>query len=609
MTDNKHGYELPQEIAPPTITFCIEVPDDDIHLRAFWGALWTLTRWYNWGFDEDETAIEVARYWRDLWFKNHELFRDRDCGVPSERCSTYDYTDARITFYPTVEATELPLGYVVNPWVKIEAPNVLVGLKTGDLITDLARMPPLPSIWDHLEDIGTILSLGYPSISIENLIGRGTVKIALLNVLLGGRAIIVKDNDLLSIAFLDTNLDTASLPPETYTENIIEYTFENSGTHRIDIVFVPNVSADIEFLGYGGGVRRLEICGFEENSMPTEACCDETNDLLKKIIRLMESGITGTFNFGGSTSSAIDIKVDCTPEKFDGNTDDTPLVAVARATALCVTVSRYIVACLYNLAVATNAGTTIKTNLKTLITPLALPNDFTSQLIAGGVPSTENPIPVDLDIVALSHLATDYSTLVDEIICEMLTSLTGKQNTFSLFKTSVVDAIAPTDTESNYRWLLHRFILWSNEIRENFITFSKQLEAAFVEVNEGLTYECPCYSGDCDADNFVLVSNNGCTLTKIDATHWRVQQSVSVPDGSDPDYRIYTAIVRDQFYRCVRYTGATQFETGYDQYTCSGVHQTGAGGGGGDLIQLGFYIRVHSSDTTELDTILTIACI
>ena len=76
------GYELPEELHPETIKFCIEVPNEFFYLQAFWGALWTLTRPYNHADDDDHTALEVAAVWRDLWFANHTGFIERQnmCG-------------------------------------------------------------------------------------------------------------------------------------------------------------------------------------------------------------------------------------------------------------------------------------------------------------------------------------------------------------------------------------------------------------------------------------------------------------------------------------------------------------------------------------------------
>lgn len=70
------GYELPENVHPETIKFCIEVPNEFWYLQAFWGALWTLTRPYNHADDDDHTALEVGAVWRDLWFSNHTSFED-----------------------------------------------------------------------------------------------------------------------------------------------------------------------------------------------------------------------------------------------------------------------------------------------------------------------------------------------------------------------------------------------------------------------------------------------------------------------------------------------------------------------------------------------------
>lgn len=78
------GYELPETVNPETITFCIKVPNEQFHLQAFWGAFWTLTRPYNWADDDDHTALAVAEVWRELWFENHEDFRERECCMSCE---------------------------------------------------------------------------------------------------------------------------------------------------------------------------------------------------------------------------------------------------------------------------------------------------------------------------------------------------------------------------------------------------------------------------------------------------------------------------------------------------------------------------------------------
>lgn len=79
------GYELPEELHPDTISFCIQVPNERFYLQAFWGALWTLTRAYNHADDDDHTALEVAQVWHDLWWENRTNFEDGEC-MPTDYC-------------------------------------------------------------------------------------------------------------------------------------------------------------------------------------------------------------------------------------------------------------------------------------------------------------------------------------------------------------------------------------------------------------------------------------------------------------------------------------------------------------------------------------------
>lgn len=72
-------YELPEIVDPEKISFCIAIPNEIWHIRAFWGAMWTLTRPYNWGDDEDHTALAVAQVWRDLWYQNFQDWETREC--------------------------------------------------------------------------------------------------------------------------------------------------------------------------------------------------------------------------------------------------------------------------------------------------------------------------------------------------------------------------------------------------------------------------------------------------------------------------------------------------------------------------------------------------
>jgi len=68
---------LPDVLEPTdTICFCIELPDDEQHLAAFWGAVFALAQRYNWGKPLTGDSEVVADYWLKLLLVNQENFRD-----------------------------------------------------------------------------------------------------------------------------------------------------------------------------------------------------------------------------------------------------------------------------------------------------------------------------------------------------------------------------------------------------------------------------------------------------------------------------------------------------------------------------------------------------
>lgn len=174
------GYELPEVVNPPTITFCIEVPDDEIHLRAFWGALWALSRPYNWSDDEAHTALEVGAVWRDLWFKNHANWRERECMAccPEENQISYAiYRQTQINYQvylrmmddgdtaasfgapttfdgDTSDARKFALCRTINRLVQSTFNDAAMGMGAGsDIITTITRIFP------SVQPISGILSI------------------------------------------------------------------------------------------------------------------------------------------------------------------------------------------------------------------------------------------------------------------------------------------------------------------------------------------------------------------------------------------------------------------------------------------------------------------
>lgn len=68
------GWVLPDVIDPPRKCFQIEIPDDFHHRAAFFGAIYELTRWYNWQRDDAHTAKDVAAVWKGIWRAANDKF-------------------------------------------------------------------------------------------------------------------------------------------------------------------------------------------------------------------------------------------------------------------------------------------------------------------------------------------------------------------------------------------------------------------------------------------------------------------------------------------------------------------------------------------------------
>lgn len=531
--------------------------------------------------------------------------------VPSDAvCRTIALTDERITWHPEspyAPLPDVPDGYNFHPWTIVDG-SILgtiigewgLGYKIGDVFTDLTKLPPFtwqPSLIENLDN--------YPGINIGGLTGTGTAKIHFLNIFQGGRAVVRVDNtiNIFNWQIVEVNKDLTSIPQETQTPIVIEVEIKTDGDHEIQITFFPTVDDAFIPLFFGGGIRSVELCGFGVSDMPDDPCCPDTNDkletnnqLLTKIINLMESGITGTFNFGGGggvVDGSGDYHLDCTPTNFDGEDDDTVPDAIAHRKALCYVVTSYLQALAYRTATLYNAPQEIFDFLL---------GGFFGQDIIPSMGSLVNQVSDTFTLATLAASATPE--VMNEIICNMVTHLTGQPNTLKNFQTSVV----PADFEvGTAEYLFAKLVEKWNQKFENYQTFTKTLEKGFKDgVLDG--FECPCDSTEvCDPADFDIIAVNDCTVERVDSTHWHVTQLHHVPEGDDK--RKFVATIRDSAWRCFNVVGATQGQSAYDNYTCDGGHFTGGGGGGGFLVQDGIInFEYNVDELVGIDTVIEIIC-
>lgn len=81
------GWILPAEIDPPRRCVQIYVPDTYEHRAAFTGAVYELTRWFNWHRDDSHKARLVAAVWAEV-FRDMIALMDSDNPCPCEEDMT-----------------------------------------------------------------------------------------------------------------------------------------------------------------------------------------------------------------------------------------------------------------------------------------------------------------------------------------------------------------------------------------------------------------------------------------------------------------------------------------------------------------------------------------
>jgi hypothetical protein len=90
MKDNKRLlYPLPEVVDPPRTCVQLYIPDDDWHVRAFWGHLLQLSRWWVWQRDAARTGKDVAAVWWDVFNDGLSRFYNGDPCPGESECNMY----------------------------------------------------------------------------------------------------------------------------------------------------------------------------------------------------------------------------------------------------------------------------------------------------------------------------------------------------------------------------------------------------------------------------------------------------------------------------------------------------------------------------------------
>lgn len=254
---------------------CVKVyiPNIPAHRQAFIGAVYNLTRWYAWEFDEAHTGREIATVWKGVFEEMLENFyngcpEDEDCS----KCRDYLPEHPLIKYYPndpfrTPDYT--PPGYELPPWYT--NPGVpLPGVIPTDAMVNLLSLAEIPI---------AALAEGMPRFEMT-VTGRGELELEMVKIPQGGYLLLYSTNpertrliNMQSVSVIDAVSLGALLAilgiPGDYDiieSEVVELKFDNPGEHYVLGTFIPAIGGEV-LLGFGGGLRRVTLCGL---SIPGE---------------------------------------------------------------------------------------------------------------------------------------------------------------------------------------------------------------------------------------------------------------------------------------------------------------------------------------------------
>lgn len=267
----KFGSNLPS-VLNPLGEICVQVyiPAHPDYVKLFVRAVRMLEVQRMYARDETmEGAKIVVEQWRDRTITPLIDALANGTGLCQDLggdCLTYPPFASFVTYYPQNPYTEpdlVPEGFEEPPFYinGKDASHDLPNYEQGDVLVSFGALNIEPS-WDLSKT---------PRIELC-LEGSGILELHLLAIAQGGVAIVSLDNpvdlgDIIAgivgegIEIIDLNQDVVSLPPETAEEIIIELEVPTEGEHVVYIYYFPQVNDSILFVGFGGGLRSIELCG------------------------------------------------------------------------------------------------------------------------------------------------------------------------------------------------------------------------------------------------------------------------------------------------------------------------------------------------------------
>ena len=341
MTDlksNKKRKGHPQVINPVG-EFClpVQLPDDPEWVAAFIGAVRKLSNRSTWDYDAGGDYIVVADRWAEVADEIQARYAAHiDCDA--EICEDGSCTEIRahhpaLTYFPNNPITQPDYEgpYQTPVWGTGAG---YIGATGSDSMIDVFAYAT-----QNLIDLLTGAAL--PSVTL-NFNGDGEIDVQFLATIQGGAVwgfpdgnplmgdlVSLQHTDVFSLAGVQTLIDFFEVIIQQDTEAFVvthSWTFDTPGDHTLTLIFFPTADLEPPFLGAGGGLRSVQLCG--NATVSEETVTAYTISLDGDSLNLLADGVPVSEIPKTTLQSFLDRWIDNAPmsqnEVFTGNLDSYP---------------------------------------------------------------------------------------------------------------------------------------------------------------------------------------------------------------------------------------------------------------------------------------------
>lgn len=326
----KNRHVIPQNINPAgTRCVPVSIPDDPEWVAMFYDALARLGNVTRYVPDPDAQTI-ANRWKRVLYEVGNTIGADEDCSdvqtCEDGACSQIGAFHPALTYYPNNPITQPNYeGPFVDPVWGTGAGYI--GATGSDAMIDVLAMAG--------QSLETLLAGGIaPSITLA-FNGAGEIDVQFLATIQGGLVWGFPDGnpllgdlvnlqyaDILDLAGVSTLIDIFEVVIQQDQEAFVithSWKFETAGDHTLTLMFIPSIEVTPPYLGVGGGLRNIQLCG--NATVSEEAVTAYTIELDGDSLNLLADGVPVSEIPKTTLQTFLDKWVDNTGDTMSGVLD------------------------------------------------------------------------------------------------------------------------------------------------------------------------------------------------------------------------------------------------------------------------------------------------